>query len=96
MKDWNEQEIATAHSRGGVTVTTHPFDNLVRSGCSPWPPSEVVQKLYQSRQIRAFTGVDAKSCTSGLGFYCDLQSIHSEDAITWSVFGTVARSPRPI
>src|SRR5688500_14738550 len=24
-----------------------------------------------------------------LGFYSDLQSIHSEDAITWSVFGPV-------
>ena len=25
-----------------------------------------------------------------LGYYSDLQSIHSEDALTWSVFGTVA------
>lgn len=31
---------------------------------------------------------------SGLGFYCDLQSLHSEDAITWSVFGTAARAPQ--
>jgi len=96
MKDWNEQEIPIALSKGGVTVTTHPFDNLIRSGCSPWPPPEIVQKLYQSRQIRAFAEVDAKSCTSGLGFYCDLQSLHSEDAITWSVFGTATRAPRPV
>jgi len=92
MKDWNQIEIACAHSKGGVLVTSHPFDNLIRTGCSPWPPPEIVQKLYQSRQIRAFTGEDEKTCTSGVGFYCDLQSIHSEDAITWSVFGTVARS----
>lgn len=96
MKDWNGQKIAIALSRGGVTVTTHPFDNLIRSGCSPWPPSEIVQKLYQSRQLRAFTGADAELCTSGLGFYCDLQSLHSEDAITWSVFGTAACAPRSI
>jgi hypothetical protein len=25
-----------------------------------------------------------------LGFYCDLQSLHSEDAITWSFFGPLA------
>jgi hypothetical protein len=94
MKNWNGNEVACAHSKGGVVVTAHPFDNLIRTGCTPWPPSEIVQKLYQSRQIRAFTGEDEKICSSGLGFYCDLQSIHSEDAITWSVFGTAARAPQ--
>jgi hypothetical protein len=92
MKNWNRNEIACAHSKGGVLVTAHPFDNLIRTGCSPWPPPEIVQKLYQSRQIRAFAGEEEKKCKSGLGFYCDLQSIHSEDAITWSVFGTAGRS----
>jgi len=95
MKNWNHAEIACAHSKGGVIVTAHPFDNLVRTGCNPWPPPEIVQKLYRSRQIRAFTGEDEKICTSGIGFYCDLQSIHSEDAITWSVFGTVGRVSQP-
>ena len=28
--------------------------------------------------------------TKAVGFYSDLQSLHSEDAITWSVFGPVA------
>lgn len=92
MKNWNQNNIACAHSKGGVTVTTHPYDNLIRTGCDPWPPSEIVQKLYRSRQIRAFTGADKTMCTSGIGFYCDLQSIHSEDAITWSIFGTAARA----
>lgn len=93
IKNWNKSEIACAHSKGGVTVTAHPYDNLIRT--APWPPPEIVQKLYQSRQIRAFSGEDRDTCTSGLGFYCDLQSIHSEDAITWSVFGTVAHAPQP-
>lgn len=95
MKNWNQTEIICAHSKGGVIVTAHPFDNLIRTYCSPWPPPEVVQKLYQSRQIRAFTGEDEKTCKSGLGFYCDLQSIPSEDAITWSVFGTAGRASQP-
>ena len=95
MKNWNQVEIACAHSKGGVIVTAHPYDNLIQSGCTIWPPPEIVQKLYQSRQIRAFFGEDEKICTSGLGFYCDLQSIHSEDAITWSVFGTAARASKP-
>jgi hypothetical protein len=29
-------------------------------------------------------------------YYCDLRSIHSEDAITWSVFWTVFRAPQPV
>lgn len=92
MKNWNQDEINVARSRGGVLATTHPFDNLIRTGCVPWPPAEITQKLYQSRQVRAFSGEEARACKSGLGYYCDLQSLHSEDAITWSVFGTAARA----
>ena len=95
MKDWNNNEILIAHSKGGVIVTAHPYDNLILTGCKPWPPPEIVQKLYQSNKIRAFTGVNKEICTSGLGYYCDLQSIHSEDAITWSVFGTATRASKP-
>ncbi len=51
-----------------------------------------MQKLYKSRQIRAFDGNQSSICTSGLGYYCDLQSLHSEDAITWSIFGPLCYS----
>lgn len=34
-------------------------------------------------------GDERRFATATLGFYSDLQSIHSEDAITWSVFGPV-------
>ena len=94
MKDWNNKEIEIAQSRGGVIVTAHPYDNLVRPAGMSWPLSEIIQKLYRSRQIRAFDETNKRICTSGLGYYCDLQSIHSEDALTWSVFGTVAHAPK--
>ena len=96
MKDWNYKKIKVAQSRGGVIVTAHPYDNLIRPTGVSWPPPEIVQKLYQSRQVRAFDETNRRICISGLGYYCDLQSIHSEDAITWSVFGTVARSPKDL
>ncbi|MCJ7790327.1 MAG: hypothetical protein MUP69_09140 [Candidatus Atribacteria bacterium] len=92
MENWNGKKINFAKSKGGVIVVTHPSDNLISANCIPWPPPEIIQKLYQSRQVRAFEGVQFSICTSGLGYYCDLQSLHSEDAITWSVFGTVAYS----
>jgi len=94
IKDWNGKEIAFAQSRGGVGVVAHPFDNLIQTGCTPWPPPEIIQKLYKSRQGQAFDNHQLAICESGLGYYCDLQSLNSEDAITWSVFGTVALSQK--
>ncbi|MCX5677280.1 MAG: hypothetical protein NTX87_20025 [Planctomycetota bacterium] len=89
LPNWKGDDIQVARSKGGVLTTAHPFDNLIRPAGAGWPPAEVVQKLYKSRQERCFDGLDACAATSGLGFYCDLQSLHSEDAITWSVFGTL-------
>jgi hypothetical protein len=84
--------MEVAVSRGGVLAVTDPVDNLVTTGIPFWPPSEIVQKLYQSRQVRAFDEPDLGAVTRTLSFYSDLQSLHSEDSITWSVFGTLAYS----
>ena len=93
MKNWNQQEVEILTSKGGVVALANPYDNLVTTNVVPWPPSEVVQKLYQSRQARAFAEDQKKILDTFNGYYSDLQSIHSEDAITWSVFGTAAHSP---
>src|SRR4051812_34726989 len=53
----------------------------------PWPPPPVIQKLYESRQARAFAPEELRAATARLGFYSDLQSLNSEDAVTWSYFG---------
>lgn len=90
LKDWNNKDIPYTKSRGGVIVVANPLDNLVYPHSIPWPTPEIVQKLYSSRQIRAFNEKESLICISGLGYYCDLQSLYSEDAITWSVFGTLA------
>jgi hypothetical protein len=92
MKNWNQQEVDILRSKGGVIALADPFDNLITTGIKPWPPSEIVQKLYQSRHISAFAEDQKKILQKYNGYYSDIQSIHSEDAITWSVFGTVARS----
>ena len=90
MTDWRGIEIQVGFSRGGVVAVADPLHNLISSGVSPWPPPEVVQKLYRSRHARAFDGPELEAVTEVLGYYSDLQSLHSEDAITWSVFGTLA------
>ena len=49
-----------------------------------WPTPEITQKFYASRQQSAFRGDDLGAVVEHLGYYCDLQSLHSEDAITWN------------
>jgi hypothetical protein len=90
IPNWRGEPIEVARSKGGVLAVVNPTDNLVTTGVSPWPPPEIAQKLYQSRQTSAFAGSSHEAVVSVLGFHSDLQSLHSEDAITWSVFGTVA------
>lgn len=92
MSNWNGKEIPYAISNGGIKVLSHPYDNLILSGCSLWPPPEIIQKLYQSRHVSKFNESESNICKSGIGFYCDLQSLNSEDAITWSVFGTISKA----
>lgn len=87
LADWNGRSIRVARSRGGVIATADFSDNLIRTATAPWPPPAVVQKLYESRQSRAFDPDGLAVAVKRLGIYSDLQSIHSEDAITWSYFG---------
>jgi hypothetical protein len=87
--NWQGRQISVAKSAGGVLAVADPWDNVVTTGVRPWPPPELIQKLYQSRQGRAFVDAAQTAVTGSLGFYCDLQSLHSEDAITWSVFGPI-------
>jgi hypothetical protein len=67
-----------AQSSGGVIAVANPWDNVINTGVHPWPPPELVQKIYQSRQVRAFVDEGHTTATAKLGFYSDLQSLHSK------------------
>ncbi len=45
VMDWNNNPVISAKSKGGVIVLVNPFQNLISTGISTWPPSEIVQKL---------------------------------------------------
>ena len=92
VQDWKGLTIQLGESVGGVWAFAEPSAGLVRGGVAPWPAPEVIQKLYKSRQQHAFRGEDLDCVTSHFGHYTDLQSVHSEDAITWNVFGPVAHA----
>jgi hypothetical protein len=48
MADWYGNIIPVAHSKGGVKAVAHPFDNLIRTGISSWPPPEIIRNGCKS------------------------------------------------
>jgi len=84
--DWNEKTVDCMESKGGVTALQNPLENLIRTKIFPFPTPEIIQKLYKSERGNAFSETQKSSFTN---YYTDLQSLNSEDAITWSVFGVL-------
>src|SRR5438445_13823361 len=70
--------------------------SLTRLESALWPTAAVLQKLWRNpRHEEAFDGQARQLLTARLGFYSDLESLHREDAITWSFFGTLSM-PSPV
>ena len=92
-RDWNGEPleaINTADDENGTWLVCDYGRNLITTGVVPWPPPSIVQKLHRSRHGDRFRDEIKAQAAEKLGFYCDLQSLHSEDAITWSFFGPLA------
>jgi hypothetical protein len=87
IKGWNNQPVEIVRSPGGSQSFVDYRDGLISQDVSPWPPPELAQKLFASEQVKHFSTEDEPKLTHNLGYYCDLQSINSEDALTWNVFG---------
>ncbi|MDE0199655.1 MAG: hypothetical protein OXK78_15735 [Caldilineaceae bacterium] len=85
--NWNGDDVILAKSKGGVLAFTEPLEGLLRGDVEVWPAPEILQKLYKSNHEAKYEGEDLSAVVRTMGYYCDLQSINSEDAITWSVFG---------
>jgi hypothetical protein len=97
IPDWNGRSIEVLNSQldeSGTWLVLDYGDNLIRTASpEPWPPSAVIQKLYKSEHLNRADNSVRSAATAKLGFYCDLQSLHSEDAITWSYFGPLVDQP---
>jgi len=91
--------VEVGGSRGsGVIGFANYEDNLVIPGrlrdtntllYPYWPYPDILSKLEHSSHITDYPMNERWDLNRHLGFYCDLQSINSEDAITWSVFGSL-------
>jgi hypothetical protein len=91
ITDSNAEPLQVARSRGGVTAICDVQRALLHDKTTPWPPA-LKRNLKRSGQIRAFDPPGRDDLQSG--FYCDLQSLASEDAMTWSFFGPLVASSR--
>ena len=91
LPDWNGTPIAVERTRRGVLAVADVQDAFIDDGI--WPSADIVQKLYASRHGGSFDDAARKTVSERLGYYCDLQSIHSEDVITWNFFGTIGADP---
>ena len=94
--DWNGNEVSLAESRVGRRAFIDPFAGLLRGGVKEGPPIEIIRKLSKSGHRSAFQGEDLDAVVEKLGYYCNLQSVNSEDAITWSVFGPLIYAPAKV
>jgi len=86
IENWNGKPIKVERSKGKKLAVIDYMDNLIISSNSIWPHFDILKKIYKSNHEKDF---DNSKIRQKLGFYCDLQSLTSEDAITWSVFGTL-------
>ncbi len=94
IEHWDKRgKIQVVESRGGVLATVDALANVVRASVAPWPTPELIQKLYGSHKWKGKTQEDDVEARKSLGHYCDLQSLSSEDAITWSFFGPLIYGP---
>jgi hypothetical protein len=89
LEDWRNREIRIERSKGGKISVCNYEDNLIIPPNSVWPHPDIVKKLYESNLVKHFDTEARNELEKRLGYYCDLQSLRSEDAITWSVFGTL-------
>ena len=90
--DWNGQAVPVRYSRGGV-LTFELWEHNVL-GSPPWPEALLRQVNGHTAQPRWFAQEDLPALTAHLdGRISRFQSVNSEDAVTYSWFGTLAPEP---
>jgi hypothetical protein len=80
-------QIIKSKWKSGAVVDI--YDNILIPELFNNPPVELISKLYQSNHLKDYDSKYHDILTKQLGFYCDLQSIKSEDAIVFSYFGYI-------
>lgn len=92
IPNWKGRNIQVARSgeqfNGRMAVVDFK-DNLVAAAIPECIPFPLLQKLVRSVHEADYFGAARTAVTNLLDFYTDLQSLASEDAITFSYFGPI-------
>jgi hypothetical protein len=89
ITDWNGSPVAVRRSRGGVLTFERWEDNVL--GGPPWPEPLLRQVRGYVARRDYFSSDDAQALAAHLGDRISkFQSVNSEDAVTYSWFGTLA------
>jgi hypothetical protein len=87
--NWNGEPVAVRRSRGGVLTFERWEDNVL--GAPPWPTALLGQVRGYVAQRGHFADADTEALAAHLdGRISKFQSVNSEDAVTYSWFGTLA------
>lgn len=96
LRDWNGDRIEVRYSRGASSVP-YVLDwrrNVLGLGAGQAPPSFLERHVRRYVARRSwFTEPDADALAAGLGRISRFQSLRSEDALTWSWFGSLTLAP---
>jgi len=79
-------------SKGNSKAFIDLLDNLLIPQGAIIPPVEILSKIVESKHLKDFNEENHNVLKGKKGYYSDLQSINSEDAITWSFFGYISKS----
>jgi hypothetical protein len=98
LKDWNGASLVIRRSRGQQKV---PYvedwrRNVLGVNGEPPPPWLMKQVCRYVARRRWFSESDADALGALLGRISKFQSLRSEDALTWSWFGTLATASPPV
>jgi hypothetical protein len=53
MRDCRDREVEAAQSANRVIALANVCENLIRPPNVPWPPPDLIQKIYESRHAGA-------------------------------------------
>ena len=91
IRHWRTgRKLTVAHSRSGIRVHRQPLGQSGSWASAGLADAGAAPGDYANDRFRGRTPEDDAYAESGLGHYCDLQSLNSEDTATFSFFGTLA------
>jgi hypothetical protein len=85
------EEKKIIHSRGKSAAVVNLSDNFLIPPDTVWPDIDIANKIVKSEHISDYPEEHQTELKRQFGFYTDLQSIRSEDALTWSLFGYISK-----